>query len=179
LARCLPHEKGIGLDRNLPKSKLISIGVYGFTESSFFAALKESNVDTFCDLRQRRGVRGSQYAFVNSQRLQEKLREMDIRYIHVRELAPTEAIRNKQKEEDNRLGVLKRERNTLGPAFIDAYRQGCLADFNTSEFLTTLGPSATVICFFCVEREPLACHRSLVIQQLVQDLGFETKDILP
>ena len=50
--------------------KLVTIGVYGFDEASFFAALQTAGVDTLCDMRQRRGVRGADYAFVNSKRLQ-------------------------------------------------------------------------------------------------------------
>jgi len=36
-------------------------------------------VDTFCDIRARRGVRGSEYAFANHQRLAARLAERNIR----------------------------------------------------------------------------------------------------
>jgi len=42
-----------------------TIGVYNSTEKEFFDKLTKNNIDTFCDIRQRRGVRGSKYAFVN------------------------------------------------------------------------------------------------------------------
>ena len=37
---------------------LYTIGVYGSTEASFFKKLEQNNIDTFCDIRQRRGVGG-------------------------------------------------------------------------------------------------------------------------
>ena len=46
--------------------KIYTIGVYGSSEEEFFGKLTESKIDLFCDIRQRRGVRGRQYAFVNS-----------------------------------------------------------------------------------------------------------------
>lgn len=49
---------------------VVTIGVYGYTPETFFAALQEAGVDLLCDIRQRRGVRGAEYAFANSQRLQ-------------------------------------------------------------------------------------------------------------
>ena len=64
--------------------KLITIGVYGFDEESFFQALLAAGVDVFCDIRQRRGVRGATYAFANSQRLQRRLAELGIPVYEVR-----------------------------------------------------------------------------------------------
>lgn len=97
---------------------IMTIGVYGFDEQSFFSALTNAEVDTFCDIRRRRGLRGSAYAFANSRRLQERLAALGIRYIHMRELAPSSAVRDIQKVDDNRRGVGKRRRVALSPAFI-------------------------------------------------------------
>jgi uncharacterized protein (DUF488 family) len=80
--------------------KIITIGVYGSTEQDFFQALVDAGVDTFWDIRQRRGMRGSKYAFVNSSRLQAKLRELGIRYLHVKELAPSKQNREVQRVAD-------------------------------------------------------------------------------
>ena len=89
-------------------NKFITIGVYGFDKDSFFKAILDAKIDTFCDIRLRRGMRGSEYAFVNSESLQKQLRELGIRYIHVKNLAPSQAIREKQKHEDEMLGIAKR-----------------------------------------------------------------------
>ena len=67
--------------------EFFSIGVYNSTEQEFFDKLTDNRIDTFCDIRQRRGVRGAKYAFVNSNRLQAKLNELDIRYGHIIDLA--------------------------------------------------------------------------------------------
>ena len=40
--------------------ELLTIGVYGFDPGGFFGALSAAGVDTFCDVRSRRGVRGSE-----------------------------------------------------------------------------------------------------------------------
>ncbi len=57
------------------KPKIVTIGVYGFDRESFFQALLDAKVDTFCDIRLNRGLRGSTYAFVNSKSLQRRLQE--------------------------------------------------------------------------------------------------------
>lgn len=77
-----------------------TLGVYNSTEKEFFDKLLEGEIDTFCDIRQRRGVRGAKYAFVNSARLQKKLNELGIKYIYVPNLAPTTEIRELQKVQD-------------------------------------------------------------------------------
>ncbi len=111
--------------------KIVTIGVYGFDKEHFFQALLNANVDTFCDIRLRRGMRGSEYAFVNSTALQKRLRELGIRYVYVKDLAPNQAIREKQKQEDERLGVAKRSRKELGQTFIHEYEQQCLSSFDS------------------------------------------------
>lgn len=64
-------------------------GVYGNSETEFFQKLLDEKITLFVDVRQRRGMRGSKYAFVNSTYLQNKLNELGIQYIHIKELAPT------------------------------------------------------------------------------------------
>jgi uncharacterized protein (DUF488 family) len=159
--------------------RFVTIGVYGFNRESFFQALSDANVDTFCDIRLRRGMRGSTYAFVNSQNLQQSLSELGIRYVHCKDLAPSQAIRDKQKQEDEQLGIAKRTRARLGQNFIQAYERECLSTFNPDEFIDRLGPEAKVIALFCVEREPEACHRSLVAKRFVQDLDLQVEHIKP
>src|ERR1043165_9303587 len=138
--------------------KFLTIGAYGFTEEAFFAALRDTGVDTFCDIRLRRGMRGSLYAFANSTRLQERLGEMGIRYLYFKELAPSKEIRERQTQEDKRTHTAKRKRTVLGELFVQAYKQETLADFDAGAFLEKLGPEAHVVCLFCVEGAPEACH---------------------
>jgi uncharacterized protein (DUF488 family) len=161
------------------KPRIVTIGVYGFDKESFFQALLDAKVDTFCDIRMRRGMRGSTYAFVNSASLQRRLGELGIRYVHFKDLAPDQEIRAKQKQEDEKLGVAKRARKALGQTFIEAYEKECLSTFNTGEFIKQLGQDAQVIGLFCVEREPEACHRSLAAKRLAQDLELQVEHIEP
>lgn len=163
----------------LPQPKIITLGVYGFDEAGFFAALSNAGVDTFCDLRLRRGVRGREYAFVNSQRLQAKLAELGIRYLHFKELAPSRALRQRQKAADRAERTAKRQRAELSELFIAGYREECLGAFDSGKFIEQLGETARVVALFCVERAPAACHRSLVAKRLQQDLGLEVVHLTP
>lgn len=158
--------------------KLMTIGVYGFDEAGFFQALQSAGVDTFCDIRLRRGVRGHEYAFANATHLQQRLAELGIRYIHVKELAPTAEIRAKQFEADHLAHVGQRSRQQIGPAFAEAYRAERLATFDAAAFIRSLG-EAKGVCLFCVERDPEACHRSLVAAELERALGVKVEHILP
>jgi len=158
---------------------LLTIGVYGFTEEGFFSALTAASVDLFCDLRRRRGLRGSEYAFANSLRLQQRLEALGIRYVHLKDLAPTEEVRSLQREADKDAALGKRQRLELSDAFIQAYQSECLAGFDSNEFIKRLGVEAGVVALFCVERDPAACHRSLVAKRLAEDLGLRLKHVTP
>ncbi len=152
--------------------QILTIGVYGFSEEVFFEKLKAAGVDTFCDIRWRRGVRGREYAFANSGRLQKQLAELGIRYLHFRELAPSPALRKRQMDADKAEGIAKRQRATLGQAFIAGYREA-MSGFDSRKFIEGLGLQTRVAAFFCVERDPAACHRSLLAERLKKDLGAE------
>ncbi|MCF2697306.1 MULTISPECIES: DUF488 domain-containing protein [Bacteroidaceae] len=155
---------------------VFTIGVYGSTENSFFEKLAQSRIDLFCDIRQRRGVRGSQYKYVNSNYLQIKLFEMGIKYLYVKELAPTKEIRQKQKDADKLNNETKKQRTSLGYVFISEYNKRVLDKFDIDNFINELNNSGVQnIVLFCVEEHAEACHRSLVAQLLAKKL--ETKVI--
>jgi uncharacterized protein (DUF488 family) len=151
--------------------KIVTLGVYGATEAVFVETLLAAGVDTFCDIRWRRGMRGPAYAFANSGRLQKRLAELGIRYLHLRDVAPPPALRQRQAEADKAAGKAKRQRVELGEAFVTGYRAECLSSFGSRRFIESLGPEARVVALFCVEREPGACHRSLLAERLQHDLG--------
>ena len=157
---------------------LVTIGVYGSDEAGFFTALQQAGVDTLVDIRSRRGVRGAEYAFANSQRLQARLAELGIRYLHRPDLAPSPETRGQQYAADKTSKTAKRQRTVLDPAFAAAYRQERLAGFDSRQFLADLGPQARVVALFCVERQPAACHRSLLATRLQRDLGVEVRHLL-
>ena len=152
---------------------IFTIGVYGSTEQQFFDKLIENRIDTFCDIRQRRGVRGKEYAFVNSKRLQDKLVRMCINYTYLKDLSPTKEIREKQKEADKRNGIQKKDRTRLGEVFINGYLQH-IADYDFGALVEKLKEmNANNIVFFCVEESPYACHRSIVADKLHKLFGYK------
>ena len=153
--------------------RIYTIGVYNSTEQEFFNKLIDHDIDTFCDIRQRRGVRGSEYAFVNSNYLQAKLNELDIKYAHILDLAPTSEIREKQKAEDFKLGVQKKSREVLGSVFTREYKNK-INSFDFDEFYDQLDRmGASRIVFFCVEEKASACHRSIVAEEMKDRFKLE------
>lgn len=161
------------------KIKIVTIGVYGSTAAGFFDALREARVDTFCDIRWRRGVRGSEYVYANSARLQRHLADLGIRYFHCRELSPDPTLRQRQNKADEATGTAKRQRTTLSDDFIRGYCRHHLAEFDSRGFVDQFGPEARTVALFCVEREPTACHRSLLAERLHHDLGLKVVHLFP
>ena len=158
--------------------EFFTIGVYNSTEQDFFAKLTQNNIDTFCDIRQRRGVRGSKYSFVNSNRLQQKLAELEIKYGYIQDLAPTTEIRELQKEIDLEKGELKRERQQLGQVFVIEYKNRVLKMFDFENFLEILDQNnANRIALFCVEEFPEACHRSIVADKLMNTYNYKITNL--
>ena len=144
-----------------------TIGAYGSAENEFFEKLVQNNIDTLIDIRRRRAVRGSEYAFANSNRLQDKLAKLAIRYIHEPGLAPTEEMITAQGAADKMNKVARRQRTELSPSFKKSYTNEVLSVFNLEQFAETLGKTkAKRVAFFCVEKSPEACHRFLVCERL-------------
>jgi len=160
-------------------SKIVTIGVYGFTEQRFFSSLLESAVDVLCDVRRRRAVRGRAYSFANSGHLQERLEQMGVRYVHMKDLAPTDGIRELQHQADKQSRVAKRQRTRLSEQFVQAYTEACLKNLDTVAFLERLGPACRVVALFCVEGRPEACHRMLLAEHLARHLNVEVQHLRP
>ena len=159
--------------------RIVTIGGYGFDQATFLAALKQNRVDTFVDIRQRRGVRGHEYAFLNSRQLQESLAKAKIRYVYLPELAPTQEIRQIQKKSDNLTKTAQRKRAELSEEFKRAYSTQILKQFKVSAFRSAAGDDARVVALFCVETHPEACHRSLAAAWLSKKLEIAVEDIVP
>lgn len=154
--------------------EFFTIGVYNSTENEFFDKLTQNNIDTFCDIRQRRGVRGAKYSFVNSNRLQQKLNDLGIQYGYIQDLAPTTEIRELQKEIDLEKGELKRERKELGKIFVIEYKNKILGNFDFEKFFENLDNiGAKRVALFCVEEHPEACHRSIVSNKLADNFNYK------
>lgn len=147
-----------------------TIGVYGTEKEAFFASLRAANVDAFLDIRRRRAVRGSRYAFANARRLTHELGNRGIQYLHLLELAPDASLLALQHAADARAGERKSQRTQLDPAYVKRYRRDVLARFDFAALAARLsGADAPVL--FCIERFPSACHRSLVAPPLAEALA--------
>jgi uncharacterized protein (DUF488 family) len=166
------------VDRPLAGRRVATIGVYGFTAETFLATLGREDVGLLLDLRQRRGVRGPEYAWANAARLQQALAEADIAYRHVKDLAPTTEMRQVQYREDDRQGIGKRNRSELAAEYAERYTREILDPFDLGALVADL-PTDSTTALLCVERDPEACHRSLVAARLHTDHGLTIATLRP
>ena len=157
---------------------IATIGVYEFDLPSFLDALRAADVRQLVDVRQRRGVRGSRYAWANARRLQEALAAAGIDYRHRRNLAPTTELRHVQYAADDRARVGKRSRALLDPAYRERYVREILDRADLDSLVAEL-PAQGSAALLCVEAQPEACHRSLVAERLADRYGLEVRHLLP
>jgi uncharacterized protein (DUF488 family) len=149
---------------------IATVGVYHSSLDEFLDRLKANQVAMVLDVRQRRGVRGREYAWANSLRLQSALEHAGIDYRHVPELAPTTELRQLQYREDDRLKVGKRSRVELSEAYRRRYLREVLDRVDLGKVLESL-PDGATSALLCVERDPLACHRWLIANRLHAQFG--------
>lgn len=156
---------------------IATIGVYGFGRESFLATLAGARVTLLLDVRQRRGVRGAEYAWANAKRLQEALAGAGITYSHEPELAPTTALREAQYRADERRGEGKRSRTALAPEYVERYTEEILEPLDLEPLVRFIGRSRAAL--MCVERDAAACHRSLVAARFAREFGFAIENLRP
>jgi len=159
-------------------ASIATIGVYGWTLESFLTALRAANVRVVLDVRQRRGVRGPEYAWANSARLQAALASASIEYRHCKELAPTTDLRHVQYAEDARQGVGKSSRQELAPVYRERYEREILDPVDLGELVRNL-PVDGLAALLCVERDSKTCHRSLIAERLEAEFGAAVVDLRP
>ncbi len=157
---------------------MVTIGVYGFDVESFLRRLRQADVRLLLDVRQRRGVRGPEYAWANSRRLQAALAEAGIAYEHHPELAPTTELRRLQYAEDDRQGVGKRSRRELAAEYTRRYTTEILDLADLTPIVAALSGGGTV-ALLCVEADPEACHRSLIAERLAGQHGVTIDHLRP
>ncbi len=157
---------------------MVTIGVYEFDLGSFLATLRRADVRLLLDVRQRRGVRGREYAWANSKRLQAALADAGIAYRHLPELAPTTELRQVQYREDARLGVGKRSRVVLADEYRERYIREILDKADLGSIVAIL-PATGATALLCVERDPEACHRSIVAERMAAECGVTVTHLTP
>jgi uncharacterized protein (DUF488 family) len=158
--------------------RITTIGVYGWTLDRFLAGLHDADVRAVLDVRQRRGVRGAEYAWANSLRLQAGLDGVGIEYGHHKELAPTTDLRHVQYDADARQGVGKRSRMELAPEYRERYLREILERVDLGELVREL-PADGLAALLCVERDPEACHRLLIAERLEAEYGIAVVHLRP
>ena len=141
-------------------------------------ALHEADVRLLLDVRQRRGVRGSEYAWANSKRLQAALEDAGFGYRHLPELAPTTELRRLQYAEDDRQGVGKRSRTRAGARLRRALHARDPRPRRSRRSWSLL-PRSGAAALFCVERDPEACHRSLIAGRLAAQREVDVTHLRP
>jgi uncharacterized protein (DUF488 family) len=157
---------------------IATIGVYEFDGPSFVRELDAAGVTQVIDIRQRRGVRGAQYAWANSNRLQARLTEAHIGYEYHPELAPDTEMRHLQYHDDAHQGVGKRSRERLSPDYVREYTNEIL-DLVSLDPLVRRLPVHGIAALLCVEATAEACHRSLVAARLADRYGFDVVNLEP
>lgn len=123
-------------------------------------------------------MRGAEYAWANSRRLQDALARAGIQYEHRLELAPTTEMRRLQYREDDRQGVGKRSRERLAPEYAERYVREILNHADLEQLVAEL-PADGGAALFCVERDPEACHRALVAERLAERFGLSVEHLRP
>jgi len=159
--------------------EVFTIGAYGWDEDDFVQAIPKAAPDVFVDVRRRRGLRGHDYAWANSTRLQAMLADAGIPYVHRLDVAPSDATRHIVAKDATAAGIGYRDRTSLSQEYLDAYGHEVLEGFDAAAFVASLGEGVGSIMLFCVERVPSACHRSLLAERLAGDLGAVVTHILP
>ena len=157
---------------------VITVGVYGWALKTFLASLRSADVRVLLDVRQRRGVRGSEYAWANAKRLQAALDDAGIAYEHHPELAPTTELRELQYRVDDKAGVGKRSRSELSPDYAERYTREILDRVDLQPLVEGL-PKDGAAALFCVERDPEACHRLLIADRLARELDISIEHLRP
>jgi len=140
--------------------------------------LGKADVHVLLDVRQRRGVRGREYAWANAARLQAALAEAGIDYLHLKELAPTTELRQLQYAADARAGVGKRSRAELAPEYTARYTKEILDSVGVAAVIEAL-PAQGSAALLCVERDPEACHRSLIAARVADEHGVAVTHLRP
>jgi Protein of unknown function, DUF488 len=158
--------------------RVVTIGVYEWDLDHFLAALRAADVRLLLDVRQRRGVRGREYAWANANRLQRALALAGVDYQHHLELAPTTELRQLQYAQDAREGVGKRSRRELAAEYRDRYTAEILDRADLGAVAREL-PKDGAAALFCVERDPQACHRSIIANRVEAEYGVGVGHLLP
>ena len=123
-------------------------------------------------------MRGPQYSWANSRRLQALLADAGIGYRHHRELAPTTELRHLQYREDDRTGWASARESCWHPNTSGATSPRSSIGLRCESLVDEL-PAHGVGALFCVECAAAACHRSLIAERLAERYGLTVDHLMP
>jgi hypothetical protein len=87
-------------------------------------------------------------------------------------------MRRLQYREDNRQGVGKRSRTRLADEYRRRYETEILDRTDLADVVRDL-PGEGLAALLCVERDPEACHRSLIASRLADGFGLRVSHLRP
>lgn len=131
--------------------RLFTIGYEQRRPDEFFRALRESGVEVLADIR---AIAFSRRKEFSKTALSQKLREMGIEYVHLRELGGPKDLRDKVKADGDYEDFFKKYKRHL-----DKQNEGL-------EKLLDLATKKRV-CLLCYERDVNRCHRRAVAQRIL------------
>ena len=99
-------------------------------------------------------------------------------YEHHKELAPTTELRHLQYAEDARRREGKRSRTVLAQEYTTRYTREILDQAPLDAVAAEL-PTDGAAALLCVERDPEACHRSLIADRLAAEHDIAVSHLRP
>ena len=161
-----------------PVAAIATIGDVRLDVGRFLRALRAADVRVLIDVRQRRGVRGSEYAWANSARCRRPWVRPASNTAITRSWRRPPSCGKLQYREDAKSGAGKRSRTELAPEYRDRYTSEILSQVDLAAFVASL-PSDGTTALLCVERDPEACHRSLIAERLAAKHGLSVTHLRP
>ena len=144
---------------------LFTIGYQEAAQAAVVAALREAGVELLVDVR---AVTASRRPGFSKRQLAAALEEAGIGYLHLRALGtPAEG------RQAARTGRYDELRRIYAGQLAKPEAQAELAD------LAGLLQAGRSVCLLCYERRPHECHRTIIAEQLIADLGVTVSDLYP
>jgi uncharacterized protein (DUF488 family) len=140
-------------------NRICTIGFTKKTLEDFITHLKEAGVQRIVDIRLNNSSQLS--GFAKSPDLGFILEQFGIDYVSVKDLAPSEALLKKYREDG--------DWNAYEANFKDLMKAR-----NATKTLNELQLEKKISCFLCSEDKPEKCHRRLVAEMLQ---GFEIQHL--
>ena len=84
-------------------------------------------------------------------------------------------MREAQYEADAERGEGKRSRTVLSPVYVERYTEEILEPADLDPLVRFIGNSTAAL--MCVERDAVACHRSLLAARLAREYGFKVENL--